>query len=364
MPKDISQDNVADVVIVTALEKERDAILRYLDSPKQVTSKNRTVHKAYLQHENSETGYQVVVLCFGGMGNVQSATAVTQAIDIWNPAAIVLTGIMGGVEASERSLGDLIVAEQIVGYESGKVKDTGTETRFQVQQPTYGILEKARNFPRKKWVCDRRTIPWPDGQSGRVSPQVHFGVVASGEKVIADTITVPKLQSSWEKLIGVEMEGFGTALAVYQADSAPAMFMVKGISDWANPNKNDAWEDAWQAYAADVAAAYVVNFLKSKPIESRVKSQVKSNIPGLKVVPRFAIGKNKLQFNNRLGESYKQLATYFGIKVNERKLWEPGNEGERIIEWLEQRNRLEELPEALKDVERDDLVDLAKLFIH
>ena len=361
MPKDMSQDNVADVVIVTALEKERDAVLRYLDSPEKVSSKNRQVHKAYLQHENSETGYQVFVLCFGGMGNVQSAIAVTQAIDIWNPAAIVLTGIMGGVEASsERYLGDLIVAEQIVGYESGKVKDTGTETRFQVQLPTHGMIEKARHFPLEKWVFDRRTIPRPDGKSGRLIPQVHFGVVASGEKVIADTFTVPELQSSWNKLIGVEMEGFGTALAVYQADSAPAMLMVKGICDWADPNKNDGW----QAYAADVAAAYVVNFLKSKPMESRVKSQVKSNIPGLTVVPRLATGRNKLQFNNRLGESYRDLASYFGIKLNERKSWEPGNEGERIIEWLEQRNKLEELPEALREVERDDLVDLAKLFIH
>ena len=170
MPKDMSQDNVADVVIVTALEKERDAVLRYLDSPEQVTSKNRTVHKAYLQHENSETGYQVVVLCLGAMGNVQSGIGVTQAIDIWNPAAIVLTGIMGGVEHSERSLGDLIVAKQIVGYESGKVKDTGTETRFQVQLPTYKMIEKARHFPREKWERDPRTIPRPVVRPGCRGP--------------------------------------------------------------------------------------------------------------------------------------------------------------------------------------------------
>ena len=357
MPKDMSQDNVADVVIVTALEKERDAVLRYLDSPEQVTSKNRTVHKAYLQHENSETGYQVVVLCFGGMGNVQSAIAVTQAIDIWNPAAIVLTGIMGGVEDSERSLGDLIVAEQIVGYESGKVKDTGTETRFQVQQPTYGMLEKARNFPPEKWVCDRRTIPWPDGQSGRVSPQVHFGVVASGEKVIADTITVPKLQSSWEKLIGVEMEGFGTALAVYQADSAPAMFMVKGICDWANPNKNDAWENAWQAYAADVAAAYVVNFLKSKPIECSGTSRVQPKVVPTKVVSNLS-GPVKIQLCRRLGDDWSDLADYFEIPEYHRRRFTKGRECQDILEWLRERDRLHSLAGALEFIDRPDLVNI------
>jgi hypothetical protein len=77
---------------------------------------------------------------------------------------------------------------------------------------------------------------------------------------------VQELQGFGYKLIGIEMEGLGTALAVSQADYPLKMLMVKGICDWADDNKNDLW----QAYAADVAAAYVVNFLKSKPIECRV----------------------------------------------------------------------------------------------
>lgn len=355
MPKDVSQDNVADIVIVTALSKERDAVLRYLDSPEQVTSKNRTVHKAYLQHQNPETGYQVVVLCLGGMGNVQSATAVTQAIDIWNPAAIILTGILGGVEHSERYLGDLIVAEQIVGYESGKVKDTGTETRFQVQLPTYKMIEKARHFPPEKWVCDRQTIPRPDGQSGRVIPRIHFGVVASGEKVIADTITVPKLQSYWKKLIGVEMEGFGAALAVYQADSDPAMLMVKGICDWADSNKNDEWQD----YAADVAAAYVVNFLKSKPIEFSGKSRVQPKVVPTKVVSNLS-GPVKIQLCRKLGNNWSDLADYLEIPEYERRRFTKGRECQDILEWLRERDRLHSLTGALEFIERQDIINLLK----
>jgi hypothetical protein len=105
--KDMHQGDSVDVVIVTALEKERDAVLRYLDSPQRIESKNRVVYKFYLQHEDSNSGYWVLLLCLGGMGNVQAAIAVTQAIDVWNPAAIILTGIMGGVEGSDLLLGDL-----------------------------------------------------------------------------------------------------------------------------------------------------------------------------------------------------------------------------------------------------------------
>ena len=341
-------DSSADVVIVTALEKERDAVLRYLDLPQKTESKNRIVYKSFLQHKNSDTGYQVVLLCLGGMGNVQSATAVTQAINVWNPSAIVLAGILGGVEASERLFGDLIVAEQIVGYESGKIKDSGLERRFEVLRPNYLLIDKAHNFPSEEWIFDSKIIPRPDGSSGRVIPKVHFGTVASGEKVVADTFTIPELQGAWVKLIGVEMESFGTALAAYQAESAPAMFMVKGICDWADPTKNDEW----QAYAADVSAAYVTNFLKSKPIECRGDNRVQP-----KTTPTFS-GQIKLQICHRLGNDWSDLADYFEIPEYRRSRFDRGQECRCIWEWLIERDRLYSLHEALIFIDRQDLADL------
>jgi nucleoside phosphorylase len=346
--KDMHQGDSVDVVIVTALEKERDAVLRYLDSPQRIESKNRVVYKFYLQHEDSNSGYWVLLLCLGGMGNVQAAIAVTQAIDVWNPAAIILTGIMGGVEGSDLLLGDLIIAEQIVGYELGKIKETETERRFEVLHPARLLIEKARHLPPQKWTLDTRILPRPDGTSKRVVPKIHFGVVASGEKVIADIITVPELQSSWVKLIGVEMESFGTALAVYQSGSVPAMLMVKGICDWANPEKNDEW----QAYAADVAAAYVVNFLRSQPIDYRGDNQVQP-----KIIPSFS-GRVKIQLCRRLGKDWLDLADYFDIPEYHRSRFCQGRECQDIWEWLGVRNQLYSLHDALIYIDRQDLVEL------
>jgi len=370
----MSHDNVADILIVTALKSEHDAVLRYLDSPEKV-SRHHTVHQAYLPHENSETGYQVVVLCIG-KGTANSATTVTQALNDWKPAAIILTGFMGGVKAENRCLGDLIIAEQIVGYELGKAKSTGTERRLQVRHSTPKIIDKVRHFQDDKWVLECRKIAPPDGEIRLPMPQVHFGDVASGDKVIADKTTMSELQSYWSNLIGVDMEGFGTANAVYQADSPPQMLMVKGICDWADPDKNDKW----QVYAANVAAAYVINFLKSKPIECRGKSQDQPTVVSMPtngknnwefyksqdqptVVSRPKNGNKKLEFCKRLGNSYKDIALYLDIKFQERKCWELGSEAEKIIEWLESRNRLQELPEILVEIERADLRELAKSFI-
>ncbi|NET60851.1 MAG: 5'-methylthioadenosine/S-adenosylhomocysteine nucleosidase [Symploca sp. SIO2E6] len=343
--KDMHQGDSVDVVIVTALDKERDAVLRYLDSPQRVETKNRVVYKSYLQSENSDSGYQVLVFCLGGMGNNLASSVVTQAIDVWNPTVIILTGIMGGVKGSDRLLGDLIVAEQIVGYELGKLKDVGTERRFEALRADHLLIEKARHFPHHKWALDQKMISRPDGTSRRVIPQVHFGVVASGEKVIADTITIPELQSSWVKLIGIEMESFGTALAVYQADSAPAMLMVKGICDWADPNKNDEWQE----YAAATSAAYVVNFLRSNPIGCRENNRVQP-----RVTPNFS-GKTKIMLCRRLNKDWKDLADYFDIPEYKRARFSQGYECQAIWEWLQERNQLYRLRDALEFIDREDL---------
>lgn len=347
-------DNMAnqpstDVVIITALKKEQDAVLRYLDSPEKVQTKNRVVYKSNLRHENSDSFYQIILLCLEAMGNVQAALATTQAIDIWNPDMIILTGIMGGIaKDNERYLGDLIAAEQIVGYEMGKVTDAGIERRYEVLRPAYAFITAARNFPLEKWAL-APTIPRPDDPDGRIIPKIHWGVVASGEKVIADSKTGTELQNHWLKLTGIEMEGYGTALAAYTAESRPGFFMVKGICDWANPDKNDDW----QAYAADVAAVYVVNLLKTKPFSSQFdkhQAQIK--------VPLHYAGKIKIQLCRQLGIDWQDLADYFDIPAHRRAQFPQGRECQAIWQWLEERNRLYSLKEALNFLERPDLVEL------
>jgi len=343
----MTNQHSANVVIITALDKERDAVLRYLDAPEKVQTKNRIVYKSNLRHDNAESSYQVLLLCQGKMGNVAAGIATTQAIDVWNPTLIILVGIVGGVEnGDERYLGDLIAAEQIVGYESGKLTDAGAERRYEVLRSTHALVEAARNFPDEKWVL-APTIPRPDGKDGRIIPKIHWGVVASGEKVIADTKTVPELQNHWTKLAGIEMESYGTALAAYTAESRPEFLMVKGICDWANPDKNDEW----QTYAADVAAVFVVNLLRSKPFFSQSdKPQTNESL--------HYPGKIKIQFCRRLGKDWQDLANCLDIPAHRCHQFPQGRECHAIWEWLEERKQLHTLKEALGDLDRQDLVEL------
>ena len=67
-------------------------------------------------------------------------------------------------------------------------------------------------------------------------------------------------------------------------------------------------------------------------------------------------GKIKLAFCERLGKKWRDLADYFEIEISERDGFEQGNEAREVWEWLDRRERLNELPEALRYIGRDDLV--------
>jgi nucleoside phosphorylase len=116
MPQEERQTHV---VIVTALPKEAEAVIRHLGEVESVTTKRRTFYRATRTREGKDLN--IVLLPLSMMGNVEAAAATTQAIDVWNPQHIVLTGIAGGVKKeADRQLGDVIVAFITIHFLSAK----------------------------------------------------------------------------------------------------------------------------------------------------------------------------------------------------------------------------------------------------
>ncbi len=71
-------------------------------------------------------------------------------------------------------------------------------------------------------------------------------------------------------------------------------------------------------------------------------------------------GKTQLVFIRRLGASWRDLAMYCEIPAHEQDRFERGDEGHQVWVWLSLRNRLNELPQALSDIDRPDLVELLR----
>jgi nucleoside phosphorylase len=201
------------------------------------------------------------------MGNDEAVATAMRVIERWQPANIVMIGIGGGVPGKV-ALGDVVVSEFCHYYEFAKRTPNGERRRPQ-QFPAHRVLlGRAQAYEATNWREDIR-IERPGNSLEVQQPQVRFGTIASGEKVIADEKALDTLVQENDKIIAVAMEGAGVARAVLHQDSAPRFLEIRGISDLANKKKNDDW----QVYAANAAAAFTIGFLRSRPIKPLVKGK-------------------------------------------------------------------------------------------
>lgn len=82
-------------------------------------------------------------------------------------------------------------------------------------------------------------------------PDVHFGLIASGDTVMRSGKDRDSIAAR-DKVIAFEMEGAGVW------ETFPAVLVIKGVCDYADSHKNKTW----QAYAAATAAAAAKAFLE------------------------------------------------------------------------------------------------------
>jgi nucleoside phosphorylase len=257
---------IVDFVIVTALEEERNALHALLPRLRRVppmTDDTRVYYRSDLPvtFSDSQRGiYRLATLSLTGMGRVNAATATADAIRLWRPRFLLLVGIAGGVSAEGVALGDVLVSNQVVDYELQKLLPGGPQVRYEVHRADQRLLEAASDLTDPGWSAIAVPCPIP----GKL-PTRRIGPIATGDKVDAAGV-LNRYRNDWHKLIGIEMEAGGAANAAYQSAIRPGFFMIRGVSDLADPDKGSALVDRWRNYACAVAAFYTVALLRRGPV--------------------------------------------------------------------------------------------------
>ena len=255
-----------DFLIVTALEEERDALLRKLPGAHKLPPEEDDVRVYYSAAVSTmlpgghEGSYSVIVVPLLGMGRVEAATATSDAVRRWKPRYVLVVGIAGGVVKNSVNLGDVVVADQILDYELQKLTGGGAEIRPKTHNADPRLLGAAKNLEGTRWR--RTTAERPIGGV----PKRHIGPVASGDKVVEDEAALSRLCNLSPKLIGVEMEAAGVAAAAFEAVDRPGVLVIRAVSDLADKRKSSAAVRRWRQYACEVAASYAIYLLKSGPV--------------------------------------------------------------------------------------------------
>ncbi|TRX95721.1 hypothetical protein FHL15_003275 [Xylaria flabelliformis] len=286
------------VAIVCAIEFEMSAVRYMLDEehprlPNRPGDPNR-----YILGQLS--GHNTVVAWLPWSQGKSAAAMVAANLDRTFPSIErrFLTGIGGGVPQShDVRLGDVVVSMPegrhggLVQYDLGKDIDGGfrlkgflaapsTELRSavcemksdhrvndsKIKQFITAMLQKGSGFgdyrrpPSESdvlfkadysHVLNKRTCEQCDPKQTirrphhRDSPKIHYGLIASGDKVMRSAAKRDEeVRNLGEDVLCFEMEAAGLATEF-------SCLVVRGISDYADSHKNDAW----QHYAAAAAAA-------------------------------------------------------------------------------------------------------------
>jgi nucleoside phosphorylase len=215
------------IAVIVALPEEYEIFCHYF--------RGKIVEKFHVSNltidilEREGASERIGLVSVNRMGNVAAGIAAARLLEVFNLDVVINIGLAAGVDKEKQALGDVIVADKIRYYETGKMQKEEFEVAPEfVDLHSYFIQALKTANPAN----------WPLGSSiGGAPRRVSFGTVASGEKVISNAQFVSALLSHDRKTIGIEMESYGIAAAVHGRKEK--FLLIRGICDFADPSKND-----------------------------------------------------------------------------------------------------------------------------
>ncbi|GAA0897897.1 MULTISPECIES: tetratricopeptide repeat protein [Streptomyces violaceusniger group] len=263
----------ADVVVLTALEVEYRAVRAHLEDLRPVPAERGALFELGVFREGS--GERTVAIHMTGPGNPGAGVSVERAAALFAPRAVLFVGVAGGVK--DVALGDVVAADAVYDYETGKDTETGFLPRQKTYQSAYGLVQLARLVAAgDEW--QERVRPGDDAPRARADdapcprtdaaprPRAHVKPLAAGGRVVAHhrSDTGLRLAASAGDALAVDMEGFGFLAGAYANQQVDAL-VIRGISDLLG-DKAEAHDEHWQPVASRHAAAFAFELISRIPV--------------------------------------------------------------------------------------------------
>jgi nucleoside phosphorylase/CheY-like chemotaxis protein len=193
------------------------------------------------------------------MGMTAACATALKVIQRWRPRFLVMTGIAAGTR-KEQNFGDILVAEAAYDYGSGKIGENEDGSRVFIPSPNQLRIDADLHaliqlWEREQIRMDAIKNSWYKDVAA--PPRMFSGVLASGAAVVQSQVLVDEILRTSRKVVGLEMEAYAVFHAAHLSSlPRPRVLVAKSISDFANRDKNDDW----QQYAAFTSARFVYEF--------------------------------------------------------------------------------------------------------
>jgi nucleoside phosphorylase len=274
---------VANVVVVTALQKEYDAICERMAKIIGCESHKLNAGELFeIERCNADT-QRVVVVRASRMGPVSAALETLLSIEEWSPTLVVLAGITAGIAKQGVQLGDVVIPDRILEYEALKVEANRSsfhgivpttsashtkrilewdglrawEKRWGSELPASQDSTRTNHILQWKWLSALTRKWWNRSPAPRDSIVIHTDAMASGGKVVASERLLESISTISRKVCSVEMEAIGVAEACSVRPIPTPFIVVKAVTDLADADKDDRYHPFATAAVADLLAVLV-----------------------------------------------------------------------------------------------------------
>lgn len=176
-----------------------------------------------------------VLVAFSRWGKVAAAATVSAAITRFPVESVIFTGVAGGLD-SACAVGDIVVGKTLVQHD---LDARPLFERFEI--PLSGIrfieadpaIERGLQLAAERFVeRGLRDLVSDCSAFGVTRPKVHEGLIASGDRFVADPGVSRELKAALPSALCVEMEG--AAVAQVCVESKIPFGVVRTISDSAD----------------------------------------------------------------------------------------------------------------------------------
>lgn len=270
------------IAIITALPKEHAAVQRLLTNSETLNIQDDATLYTIGNIRCYNGVMDVVLACLTKYANNPSAITTTNLLRSFPSVTdVIIVGIAAGIPQPEKPdihvrLGDIVVSSDsgIVQFDIGAQRPTNFEIRDTSAPPSARLLQAVNQLESETligkfdWISHLKSflslsdIKRPSKEAGKKFrhpadrqrtkgiPKIHRGKIGASNTLLKSSSHRDKVANSLG-LLAIEMEGSGLADATWEAKAG--YLVIKSACDYGDENKNDAWQE----YAAHVAASYL-----------------------------------------------------------------------------------------------------------
>lgn len=250
-----------DVLIICALPEERNRVFDAFSVSEEDRRRSIQSFRSdynFIYHKFSYAGFNIAMVTQNTMGMAAAASLTTRAILAMKPKLVAMTGICAGRKGKVK-LGDILVADQVFDYTAGKKY----VDKFAPRPLFFSTDDAIRNYVSTEilnndQLSDDILQMWPGTRiSHRIS--IHMKAIASGTAVIDDEQTMASAATVQDNLYGIDMEGYGVALACSALGTK--WVVIKAVQDFAD-GKKEMDENGVRDFSAYASASLLKQMIR------------------------------------------------------------------------------------------------------